>query len=106
MSLPNQYSADGGLMRRTGATACGSMVPSHGAKIATNIMSNSTTPPTIAVGCRRNDARKRRHVGDSDFGSASIATVFMSVPNPRVEEHIAQVHGQVHEHVRAREQQD
>jgi len=53
MSVPNQYAADGHFRRRTGASACGSAVPSQGAKIAITIMISSNAPPTTIVGWRR-----------------------------------------------------
>jgi hypothetical protein len=70
MSVPNQKSADCGFSRLIGATACGSIVPNHGAKIATATMPIRMTPPMSAVGWRLKASRKRRQVGDTDFGEA------------------------------------
>ena len=71
MSVPNQYSRRRGLQARCiGATACGSTVPSHGAKIAMRIMTTSTTAPAIAVGWRRSASLRRRQVGDVERGGA------------------------------------
>src|SRR5688500_5804539 len=105
MSLPNQNSADGCRSRLTGSTACGSTVPSHGAKIATRTIANRTTPPTIAVGWRRNASRNRCHVGDTDL-PAGMATALISVADARIEQHIADIHEQIDHYVRRREHQD
>src|SRR2546423_15075520 len=70
MWVPNQKSAEGGFRRLIGATACGPMVPSHGAKIAMATMQIRISPPMSAVGCRLNASRKRRQVGDTDLGAA------------------------------------
>src|SRR6202022_4293284 len=70
MSVPNQKSADGGFKRLIGATACGSIVPSHGAKIAMATMPIRMPPPMSAVGWRLKASRKRRQVGDTDLGEA------------------------------------
>src|SRR5260221_12988332 len=98
MSEPNQKSAEGCLRRFTGATAWGSTVPSHGASTAMRIMASSTRPPAIAVGWRRSASRKLRQVGETAFGTSS-ATAAMSVADARIEEHVAQVHREVDEHV-------
>jgi hypothetical protein len=50
MSVPNQKSAEGGFSRLTGETACGSIVPIHGARIAMATMTMRMTPPMSAVG--------------------------------------------------------
>jgi len=50
MSVPNQYIADGSRVRRAGASAVGSTVQSSGANTATQIMMNSSVPPTAIVG--------------------------------------------------------
>src|SRR6516165_12209898 len=105
MSVPNQYCADGGRSRLIGATACGSIVPSHGARIARTIMPMRMAPPIRAVGCRRNASRKRRHVGDTDWAGAIVdaASVVMSIarsiPNARVEQHVREVDQKVDQHV-------
>src|SRR5688572_536404 len=98
MSEPNQKSAEGCFRRFTGATACGSTVPSHGARIATRIMASSTSPPMIAVGWRRSASRKLRQVGETGFGMSSAAAD-MLVADARVEEHVAQVHREIDQHV-------
>src|SRR5436190_1095935 len=106
MSLPNQNSADGGFKRRIGDTASGSTVPSHGAKMAIAIIKSSTTPPTIAVGWRRNASRRNCQVEETGFGAASTVIADMSVTNPRVEEHIRQIDREIDQHVDRREHQD
>src|SRR6266516_7063959 len=107
MSVPNQKAADGALRRLIGETACGSIVPSHGAKIAMPIMPMRMAPPMSAVGWRLNASRKRRHVGDTDFGPASgaavIVVVSMSITDARVEEHVRQIDQEVDQHVDRRE---
>src|SRR5207249_8456950 len=108
MSVPNQKSADGGLRRLTGETACGSMVPSHGARIAMATMTMRMTPPMSAVGWRLNASRKRRHVGDTDLvatGAAS-AVVLMSITYPRIEQHVRKIDGQIDQHVDRGKNQD
>src|SRR5689334_16868666 len=93
MSEPNQYSAEGCFSLFSGATACGSTVPSQGAASAIPTMRRRITPPAIAVGWRRNASRKRRQVGEA-------AT---SVADARIEQRIAEIHEQVDDHVGARE---
>src|SRR5690349_97348 len=108
MSVPNQCADDGALRRREGATASGSTVPSHGANTATTIMTTRIAPPTIAIGCRRNASRKRRHVGETDLMAevpGSARTVATSVADARIEERVRKVHRQIHEHVDRRKQQ-
>src|SRR5438552_9570063 len=106
MSEPNQKSAEGCLRRLTGATACGSTVPSHGASTAMRIMASSTRPPAIAVGWRRSASRKLRHVGETGFGTSS-ATAAMSITDAWIEEHVAQVYREVDQHVgRGKHQHD
>src|SRR5687767_6910467 len=109
MSEPNQNSVPGCLSLFDTVTACGSTVPSHGARIATRIMSSSTTPPTMAVGWRRSASRKLRQVGETGFGVSSVAVAISSegasVTDAWVEEHVAQVHRQVDEHVGGGEHQ-
>ena len=106
MSLPNQNSADGGFNRRSGATICGSVVAIHGANTANSTIASNTTPPAIAVGCRRNASLKRRHVGDTDLTGASSAIAVTSVPYARIEKHVTKIYRKIDEHVRAREKQD
>src|SRR6478609_3989877 len=106
MSEPNQNSAEGCFRRLIGATACGSTVPSHGAKIAISTIASNTTPPTIAVGWRRNASLKRRHVGDTDLTGASSAIAVTSVTYARIEKHVTKIYRKIDEHVRAREKQD
>src|SRR3954464_12702933 len=105
MSLPNQNSSDGGLMRRNGATACGSTVPSHGAAMATKIIIVSTMPPAIAVGWRRSASFSRCQVGEVERAAGSASAV-MSVAYPRIEQHVAQVHRQIDQHVRRGKDED
>src|SRR5262245_55128774 len=105
MSVPNQNSPEGCLRRLTGATACGSTVPSHGASAATRIMAASTTPPTMAVGWRHSASLKRPRTGDPDDGAARAA-VAMSVSDARVEEHVREIDREVDEDVGPREDQD
>src|SRR6185437_8818977 len=64
-----QCADEGALRRMTGDTASGSIVQSHGAKVATTIIRMRMAPPTIAIGWRRNASRNRRHVGDTDFAA-------------------------------------
>src|SRR2546423_8019358 len=105
MSLPNQYCSDGGFRRFSGATPCGSIVPSHGAKIAMRIMMISTMPPAMAVGCRRSASFSRCEGGDIDstIGRASVA---MSVPDPWIEKHVTQIDGEIDQNVGRGEDQD
>src|SRR5258706_5813295 len=98
MSEPNQKSAEGCFKRLTGATAWGSTVPSHGASTAIRIIASSTRPPAMAVGWRRSASRKLRQVGETGFGTSS-AMAAMSVADAGVEEHVAQVHREVDQHV-------
>src|SRR5438874_8874197 len=95
MSVPNQNCADGGFRRLIGATACGSIVPSQGAKAASATMPIKMAPPMSAVGWRRNASRKRRHVGDTDLAGAIAAAVSVAVPisiaDTRIEEHVRQI---------------
>src|SRR5262245_33110498 len=91
MSEPNQNSPDGCLSRLIGATAWGSTVPSPGASSAIAIIASRITPPAIAVGWRRNASRNRCQVGDAA----------MSVADARIEQHVAQIHGEVDQHVGA-----
>src|SRR5512136_1626248 len=106
MSVPNQYSSPGGRRRRIGDSAWGSMVPSKPAKMATSTISSRTMAPAIAVGWRRSASLKRATVGETDFGAAarSIATA-MSVPDPRIEQRVAEVDQQVDDDVHRGEQQ-
>src|SRR5687768_17277330 len=104
MSVPNQYSPDGCFRRLTGSTACGSVVPSHGASAATRIIAASTIPPAMAVGWRRSASLKRPSVGEMEV--VVIAAVAISVADARVEVHVGEVHREVDEHVGAREDQD
>src|SRR5881394_2679428 len=93
MSVPNQNSAEGGFKRLAGETACGSIVPSQGARNAMATMTMSMTPPMSAVGWRLNASRKRRHVGDTDLvatGAAS-AVVLISITYPRIEQHVRKI---------------
>ena len=50
MSVPNQYSSEGGRVRLAGASAVGSTVHRIGAATATNTISASSTPPITTVG--------------------------------------------------------
>src|SRR6185312_12019833 len=79
MSVPNQFADDGGFNRRIGDTASGSTVPSHGANTATTIITTRMMPPTIAIGCRRNASRKRRHVGDTDLAPVAGAGITAAI---------------------------
>src|SRR5438093_9162854 len=108
MSVPNQKSADGGFSRLAGETACGSMVPSHGARNAMATMTTSMTPPMSAVGWRLNASRKRRHVGDTDLVATGAAStvVLISVTYPRVEQHVRKVDQQIDQHVDRGKNQD
>src|ERR1700682_2248220 len=103
MSVPNQKSADGGFRRLIGAPACGSIVPSHGAKIAMATMQIRMTPPMSAVGWRLKASRKRRQVGDIDLCEAidgSIKVIApISVAYARIEENVRQVDQQIDQHV-------
>src|ERR1700686_2541128 len=103
MSVPNQKSADGGLRRLTGATACGSIVPSHGAKIAMATMPIRMTPPMSAVGWRLKASRKRRQVGDTDLGEAIDAAMkvvaLISIANARIEKNVRQVDQEIDQHI-------
>src|SRR5258706_7682661 len=103
MSVPNQCSLEGGLRRSIGESACGSTVPSHGASNAINTITASTSPPTIAVGCRRNASQNHCQVGDADLG-AVITVVAISVVDARVEKSVRKVDQQVDQHVYTGEQ--
>src|SRR6185503_14831889 len=98
MSEPNQNSGEGCFKRLTGATAWGSTVPSHGARIAMRIITRSTSPPAIAVGWRRSASRKLRQVGDIGFVPTS-ARAAISITDARIEEHVAQVHREIDQHI-------
>src|SRR6185436_10110233 len=95
MSEPNQNSSEGCLSRLIGATACGSTVPSHGASSAIAIIASRITPPAIAVGCLRKASLKPRQVGDAT----------MSITDAWIEQHVANIHREVDEHVGARKDQ-
>src|SRR5271170_7382928 len=99
MSVPNQNSLDGGLRRLMGASACGSTVPSHGAKTATPIMHRRMPPPMSAVGWRRNASRQRRQVGNVDLSGAaaraSRVATSISIANARIEEHVREIDQEV-----------
>src|SRR6202049_1217170 len=103
MSVPNQKSADGGFKRLIGATACGSMVPSHGAKIAMATMQIRITPPMSAVGWRLKASRKRRQVGDTDLGAAvdgaTRVVALISITYARIEKNVRQVDQEIDQHV-------
>src|SRR5439155_26671036 len=82
-----QNRPDGCRKRLIGATACGSIVPSQGAKTATATMPTRMAAPMSAVGCRLNASRKRCHVGDTDLtatidGAASVVTSPISDAGP------------------------
>src|SRR5712672_160809 len=103
MSVPNQKSAEGGFSRLIGATAWGSIVPSHGAKIAIAIMQIRIAAPISAVGWRLNASRKRFQVGDTDLGVATegptnVVAVIL-ITDTRIEENIRQVDQQVDQHI-------
>src|SRR6185295_13640978 len=106
MSVPNQNSAEGCFNRCTGATAWGSTVPSQGASAATSSIAASTTPPTIAVGWRRNASRKRRQVSGDPAWASGRASVATSVADARVEEHVGEVDREVDQHVEPGEDED
>src|SRR5438046_7423211 len=95
MSVPNQNSAEGGFRRLAGETACGSIVPSHGARNAMATMTMSMTPPMSAVGWRLNASRKRRHVGDTErvepTGGRLSVVELMSITYPRIEQHVRKI---------------
>src|SRR4030095_4536188 len=101
MSVPNQNACDGGRKRLIGATSWGSIVPSHGAKIAIPTMLTRMAPPMSAVGWRLKASRKRRHVGDMDLTGtiAGATTVSMSVADPRIEEHVRQIDQKIDQYV-------
>src|SRR5438046_4811951 len=108
MSVPNQKSADGGFRRLAGETACGSIVPSRGARNATATITIRMTPPMSAVGWRLNASRNRRHVGDTDLvatGAAS-AVVLMSITYPRIEQHVRKIDRKIDQHVDRGKNQD
>src|SRR5688572_4204204 len=92
MSEPNQNSSEGCFSRLIGATAWGSTVPSHGASSAIAIITSRITPPAIAVGCLRKASLNPRQVGDAT----------MSVTDAGIEQHVAEIHREVDEHVGAR----
>src|SRR5450755_2211543 len=79
------------------------MVPSHGAKIATATMPIRMIPPISAVGWRLNASRKRRRVGDTDFGEGidgtTIASDTISIAYARIEENVRQVDQQIDQHI-------
>src|SRR5262245_23414682 len=105
MSVPNQNCCEGCFKRLTGATACGSTVPSQGASAAIRIIAASTIPPTMAVGWRLNASLKRPMAGDC-AGKMAISAPAMSVADARIEEHVAQVHREVDQHVSSREDEN
>src|SRR5471030_2874584 len=98
MSVPNHESAEGGFRRNDGSVACGSALASQGARNAIRIMRISTTPPAMAVGCRRRASLKRSQVGEAEAGAGS-AIVAMSVADARIEQHVRQVDREVDQHV-------
>src|SRR5438128_11439413 len=108
MSVPSQKSADGGFRRLAGETACGSIVPSHGARNAMATMTMSMTPPTSAVGWRLNASRKRRHGGDTDLVAtgAARAVVLISITYPRMEQHVRKIDRQIEQPVDRGKNQD
>src|SRR5437763_8449779 len=110
MSVPSQNSRDGGLKRLIGITACGSIVPSHGARIAMVTITTRMAPPISAVGWRRNASRKRRHVGDTDLtgasGGAASVVVSISIAYARIEHHVGQIDEQIDQHIHRRKNQD
>src|ERR1700687_3837287 len=110
MSVPNQKSADGGFSRLIGATACGSIVPNHGAKIAMATMQIRITPPISAVGWRLKASRKRRQVGDTDLGEAidgAIKVVALtSITYARIEKNVRQVDQEIDQYVDRGEYKD
>src|SRR5215218_7403214 len=75
MSLPNQYSAEGSRVRRAGASAVGSTVPSSGAKTAIATMTSSRNPPMAMVGWRRTMPSRpfRAFTGGSTSGIGAAA---------------------------------
>src|SRR5438876_953174 len=108
MSVPSQKSAEGGFSRLAGETACGSIVPIHGARIAMANMTMRMTPPMSAVGWRLNASRNRRHVGDTDLVAtgAAGAVVLMSITYPRIEQHVREIDRQIDQHVDRGKNQD
>src|ERR1700724_599516 len=52
MSVPNQNVAEGSRVRRAGASAVGSTVPSHGASSAISSIVATRAPPTAMAGWR------------------------------------------------------
>src|SRR5207248_7487814 len=110
MSVPSQNSRDGGLKRLIGITACGSIVPSQGAKIAMATITTRMAPPISAVGWRRNASRKRRHVGDTDLAGAiadavSVATP-ISITDAWIEEHVRQIDQEIDQDIDRRKNED
>src|SRR6202521_719466 len=103
MSVPNQKSPDGGFRRLIGATACGSIVPSHGAKIAMATMPIRMTPPMSAVGWRLNASRNRRQVGDTDLGEAidgaTKVVAPISIAYARIEKNVRQVDHEIDQYI-------
>src|SRR5512140_2226600 len=100
MSVPNQNCADGAFNRRVGTTCSGSIVPSHGARTAIRIISSSTMPPAIAVGCRRSVPASQPRIVGAGVAAAggAIATEVIElalVANARVEQRVAEIDEQV-----------
>src|ERR1700694_4058213 len=62
MSLPNQNAAEGSRVRRAGASAVGSTVPSQGASSAISSIVATSAPPTAIAGWRHRKPRKPRRI--------------------------------------------
>src|SRR5262245_22506381 len=106
MSVPNQLAADGGRRRLSGSMTTGSVVPSHGARIATIAVRLRSTRPTIAMGWRRpSRASPARAPRTGPVVGVTSAPLIGSVANPRIEDRVEEVDGEVDEDVHGRDDQ-
>src|SRR5213080_3066209 len=93
-SVPNQCAAPGAVRRADTSMRSGSPA-----------MTGASTPTSVA---RRRTSREsqsaRRRTGSAGRGRARTLMPMRSlVSHPRIEHHVREVHGQVHEHVEARD---
>src|SRR5205809_52813 len=104
-SVPNQCAAPGAVRRADTSMRSGSPAMT-GASTPTSVVTASSTRPTTVA--RRRTSREsqsaRRRTGSAGRGRARTLMPMRSlVSHPRIEHHVREVHGQVHEHVEARD---
>src|SRR5437867_1957569 len=107
-SVPNQCAAPGAVRRADTSMRSGSPAMT-GASTPTSVVTASSTRPTTVA--RRRTSREsqsaRRRTGSAGRGRARTLMPMRSlVSHPRIEHHVREVHGQVHEHVEARDARD